>query len=88
MTSQIAIVRNMRIRHEKIMVPNACDTLFFFGASIDRHSFSNQIVITNDDSGIAALVTCILWLSTNDGSRVNVIVATKGDLPHNRYIAH
>lgn len=71
-----AVVRDMTIGHEQIVVADAGDSVFLLGTTIDGDSFAKTIVVADRDFRIGILPTDILRIAPDHGIRPEAVVAS------------
>ena len=64
--AQAAIVGDVAAGHQEVVAAERRDAVFFFGGAIDRHAFADDVVVADDDLGVAAAVADILRLAADD----------------------
>ena len=70
-----AIVSDMTVRHEKIVITDTGDSVFFLGTPIDGDAFAKAIVIADYDFGIGILPADVLRVAPDHGIRPEAVVA-------------
>ena len=72
--SDFAVVGDVDASHQEAMATKLGDAIFLFRGSIDRDTFSNNVVVTEHHAGPSPVVAHILRLSANDCPGMNVVV--------------
>jgi len=73
------IMRDVRLRHEKTVVADLCNSAAAFCAAMNGNEFANAIATANYCLGFFARKFQILWRQTDRDKRVNVrIIADRG----------
>ena len=60
-----AVVCDMAVRHEEIIVTDACDAVFFFSTAIDCHAFAKTVIVADHDFRVRILPADLLWFATD-----------------------
>lgn len=76
-----AIVRDVACGHEVAIVTDRSDPLVFFSASIDGHALTKDVAVSDDNLGWRTLVGKILWLSTDNATGEEAVVAADHRVP-------
>lgn len=74
--ADFAIVSDVNASHEVAVASDGCNSIFFFSRSVDRDTFTNHVVVTDDDSSRSPFVANVLGLTANHGEGMDVIVLT------------
>ncbi len=85
MVSQLAVMGNVRIGHQKIMTTDA-GRLAFVGCPINRHTFANLIMVADQGFTGSPGVFQVLGFKTNRCPRKNAIVLAQGCMAFNHDI--
>src|SRR5882757_2361224 len=65
-TEDVAVMSDVRIRHQEISIAYPSDAVFFVGTAIDGDSFAKEIIVTDFNACRAALIAKVLWFGTDD----------------------
>ena len=79
----VTVMRNMAIRHKHVAIADPSDVIFLLSATVNRDTFTKDIVITNFDRSSRLLIADILRLATNDTAGEEAIANTKSAVPGN-----
>ena len=77
-----AVVGNVRVSHEVALAADAGDSSVFFGTSIHRDAFAEDIAVADNDLGWRPLVRQVLRIRSDDASRKKPILATNRCVTH------
>lgn len=73
------VVGNMAAGHDEAIIPQEGQPFFFFGATVDRNPFANDVAITDDEFGFTAAIADVLWITPQDGTRKDAVPLTNAD---------
>src|SRR5581483_11360397 len=79
--ADFAIVSDMGVGHDPVVVPDLGYSLSLRGADVDRAVLANGVVIADLQTAGLTVVLLVLWDFAQAGERINVIVATDAGAP-------
>ena len=74
--SHNAIVGDVGIRHEQVVVSDGCHAMALGGATIDRTELAKRVVFADDQFGVFTGIFEILRITANHGMRMNATTLT------------
>src|SRR5579883_317996 len=74
--SHEAVVRDMRVGHEEIIIADAGDALVVHGAAVDRAALAKDVAVTDLEASRLAPIFLVLWRISDGGERVNPVLGT------------
>ena len=77
-----AVVSDMTARHDVAMAAERRNAVFLLGATIDRHTFADQVVIADHHLRIAAAIADVLRIAPDDSHRKNAVMLADRDTSH------
>ena len=80
--AKLAVVRDVAAGHDEVVIADGRNTLFLFGAAVDRRALANHVVVADDDLRVAAAVAEVLRIAADHHAWIDVVVLTDGDVPH------
>src|SRR5690606_21764216 len=83
MTGDLAIVRNMHIRHDPVVIAHASHADILGRTGIDRDVLTHHVSVTDLEPGGLSLVLFVLRHATNRTKTIEDIVFAYGRLPVN-----
>jgi hypothetical protein len=72
--AQRAVMADVRVCHQKIMVPDSRVPTTALGPSMDVYVFAKNVVVADCKEGFFAFEFQILWLKTDCSERIEMIV--------------
>ncbi|MNC05431.1 hypothetical protein D3C75_529030 [compost metagenome] len=69
-----AVVADVGIGHDQVVIAQGRFRTILDGATVDRHAFTDDVVITNHQAGFLALVLQVRRVLTHRGKLVDAIV--------------
>ena len=87
MIADLAIVRDMDVGHDPVVIAHSRDTPVLHGAATDRAVFENRIVVADLESCRLVVVLFVLGITTDRIERVEVIVAADARRPIDHDVA-
>ena len=81
MTAHRAIVRDMDIGHDPVVVPNAGDACILAGAGVEGTELADGVAIANHQLGRLARVLLVLRLRAQRCELENLVIFTDGGVP-------
>lgn len=76
--ADFAVMGNVAIRHNQVMVTNTCHPATPNGSTVERGRFSNDVVIANNELGGFVFVAQVLGRLAKTYKRVNLAVFANG----------
>ncbi len=80
--AQLAVVGNMAAGHKEIMTADPGKSILFFRGPIDSDALADDVVIADDDFGIAAAIAYVLGIAADDGPGIDMVVTSDGNVSH------
>ena len=80
--AELAIVGNVHVSHQEVVVADAGDPVFFDGAPIDGYTFAEGIPVAYLNASVSTGVTDILRFGSQDNVGIEQIISANGDVSH------